>query len=761
MAFPTMDEISWKFAGKPYDLNSIIGPDQVWENLDLGPEEVRTALNLIIEKLNTEGAANLNMAIIPSISASANTAQTIMEALASRLTAITDGLSGADFIGVTAIAGVAGTKLQPFLEAFKIYVDAQDSNLQGQIDSNDGDILALESRATTSESDIDALQIADGQNVKVSGSQTIEGVKTFSSSPIVPTPTGDTDAANKAFVMGQSPLTIGNGSLGDLKLSDAPGDIKQRFESYKAESATYKKAQGLVGDYNKVTKTGTNNTPILQGVIDELEAVIRADGFGTIDNVIAIPTGYYYFSTPLTMSPIVKLKAMGHVVFVYGGSGTFVTIECGVEPNFFQEMWNMGSLIDGSNGGIMMFCVTEPNTGTVAIQLGNSVDGNTNCSRYSLNAIGIAKFDIGLKFKGYDHYLGDFYRLYIDYCNRSIDVEDLVTNSGENFTFWKCVFAHANDVLYTFSSFSFTFVGCSFDFNQRIVSFDSLSTGFTTVKFIGCYYEMVYDALVYNYCTGTQLPPNIYFTDCTIYTNRKQLFKTALKGYNVHLKGVEFWYIFTEQTRLPLDIFAVDYTKASVIKIYYRDIAYTRKQAWQLLEPSILPCLNFSNGVVGNSIVAGTMPGITYVSKGAITSDAIVDTEYYTGVTSLHVVASSDSSWYEFTTADKLYVSYGDKVVLSNIHKVVDAGVNGVIGIQYNFKLYDDADVLLETIAMHAEDTMPALDTWYTSYRFTIGGLNGAEVVISNPKCRYVKVNATYSGFVDLYIDQVAINVLK
>lgn len=36
--------------------------------------------------------------------------------------------------------------------------------------------------------------------VKLTGNQTIAGVKTFSSSPIVPTPTADTQAANKAYV---------------------------------------------------------------------------------------------------------------------------------------------------------------------------------------------------------------------------------------------------------------------------------------------------------------------------------------------------------------------------------------------------------------------------------------------------------------------------------------------------------------------------------------------------------------------------------
>ena len=53
MAISLMDEISWKFTGKPWDLNSLpLTPDEVWAKLDLPPEEVRVALNETITELN-------------------------------------------------------------------------------------------------------------------------------------------------------------------------------------------------------------------------------------------------------------------------------------------------------------------------------------------------------------------------------------------------------------------------------------------------------------------------------------------------------------------------------------------------------------------------------------------------------------------------------------------------------------------------------------------------------------------------------------
>lgn len=57
---------------------------------------------------------------------------------------------------------------------------------------------------------------ADGAYVALTGAQNIAGVKTFTDSPIVPTPVNNTDAANKAYV--QSVITVGNDTYQENKL---------------------------------------------------------------------------------------------------------------------------------------------------------------------------------------------------------------------------------------------------------------------------------------------------------------------------------------------------------------------------------------------------------------------------------------------------------------------------------------------------------------------------------------------------------------
>lgn len=98
----------------------------------------------------------------------------------------------------------------------KKYVDARELHLQGQVTANANNISNL--------------QLADTQNVKLTGNQTVTGVKTFSDNPVVPTPTQNAHASTKQYV-DQAILDIAvgdmpEGSITDNYLSDNTGQIK-------------------------------------------------------------------------------------------------------------------------------------------------------------------------------------------------------------------------------------------------------------------------------------------------------------------------------------------------------------------------------------------------------------------------------------------------------------------------------------------------------------------------------------------------------
>ena len=72
--------------------------------------------------------------------------------------------------------------------------------------------------------------------VNLTGNQTIAGIKTFSSSPIVPTPTTSTQVATKGYVDGVAiSATIPLDSLTDDYLSSATGNIKPRVATIETD----------------------------------------------------------------------------------------------------------------------------------------------------------------------------------------------------------------------------------------------------------------------------------------------------------------------------------------------------------------------------------------------------------------------------------------------------------------------------------------------------------------------------------------------
>lgn len=103
---------------------------------------------------------------------------------------------------------------------------AEDAALDGRLDSVELKVTTAEGNIVTIQGQITALQTADGQNVKLTGDQTIDGVKTFTSSPVVPTATtgtADAKAANGTKVKNEldnyTPMvrTTGSQTIGGVK----------------------------------------------------------------------------------------------------------------------------------------------------------------------------------------------------------------------------------------------------------------------------------------------------------------------------------------------------------------------------------------------------------------------------------------------------------------------------------------------------------------------------------------------------------------
>ena len=79
----------------------------------------------------------------------------------------------------------------------------------------------------------------DSTSVKTSGNHSVAGIKTFSDSPVVPAPTNASQVANKSYVDGVAiSATIPLDSLTDDYLASAPGNIKPRVATIETDLGT-------------------------------------------------------------------------------------------------------------------------------------------------------------------------------------------------------------------------------------------------------------------------------------------------------------------------------------------------------------------------------------------------------------------------------------------------------------------------------------------------------------------------------------------
>lgn len=87
----------------------------------------------------------------------------------------------------------------------------------------------------------DAIQEVYDKAILLEGDQTIDDIKTFTSSPIVPTATTAFQPATKGYVDSLLIVPLDDGSVGDIKLSNAAGQIKSRTQIHNLETdITYK-----------------------------------------------------------------------------------------------------------------------------------------------------------------------------------------------------------------------------------------------------------------------------------------------------------------------------------------------------------------------------------------------------------------------------------------------------------------------------------------------------------------------------------------
>lgn len=119
----TLAHLIVSLADKP---NTVYTAAQLKAYFDDSSEEIQAALNGLIDDLlavtdSNSGADNIGATAVTDLDGA--TVQALIESVRNKLKSIVDGSSGADFIAATAISGLTGATVQALLEALKGYID--------------------------------------------------------------------------------------------------------------------------------------------------------------------------------------------------------------------------------------------------------------------------------------------------------------------------------------------------------------------------------------------------------------------------------------------------------------------------------------------------------------------------------------------------------------------------------------------------------------------------------------------------------------
>lgn len=139
----------------------------------------------------------------------------------------TGGSTGDDNVKLTGSQTVAGVKTFSDSPIVPTPTSGNQASNKTYVDAE------VSTKANTS-----AVNTLDAQNVKITGAQNISGVKTFSQSPIVPAPTSDTQAATKKYV--DDAVASGGGSVDAYTKTESDALFSTKTETNTLDSQNVK-----------------------------------------------------------------------------------------------------------------------------------------------------------------------------------------------------------------------------------------------------------------------------------------------------------------------------------------------------------------------------------------------------------------------------------------------------------------------------------------------------------------------------------------
>lgn len=183
---------------------------------------------------------------------------------------------------------------------------------------------------------------------------------------------------------------------------------------------------------------------ILQYAINKInDNFLSNNNFNTI-----VFNGNYLINNQIIVPPFVHLTSNGYVQIKTNVQSDSVFhikyINNSLPDQYIRgEAFNHHNIFDFTKGAL----IYDLSGAGTCIEIGQDIDGSLNVGRFSLDNICISSYNIALLLNPYDMFINFYSRLYL--IDNNIDVqfsknETLVSNTGENINFDKCILANSN-----------------------------------------------------------------------------------------------------------------------------------------------------------------------------------------------------------------------------------------------------------------------------------------------------------------------------
>lgn len=169
------------------------------------------------------------------------------------------------------------------------WIDAS-GNLQGTFLTSAGDVSSVNGHTGAV-----VLAATDVGAVATTGNETVAGVKTFSSSPIVPTPSGATDAASKGYIDTNGVFLTGDQAVAGVKTFASSPIVPAPTTALQASTKQYVDDHGLT--FVKIT---LNTAAVL--ALPTAFQIVAAPSAGLATVVTSCRIEYIAGATPFTIA---------------------------------------------------------------------------------------------------------------------------------------------------------------------------------------------------------------------------------------------------------------------------------------------------------------------------------------------------------------------------------------------------------------------------------------------------------------------------